>query len=90
MQALHNNLVKKYKDLFGDIETDENFIELLEIKNRLPIAMKYKNGRIYGNKFFIRPKGDAVSQKLAFMVLADGLGEKNSLGFGFCKGFGRW
>ena len=85
MQALHNNLVRKYRELFGAIEADENFIELLEIKNSIPIAVKYKNGKIYANRFYIRPKSDEVSQKLAAMAIAEGLGEKNSLGFGFCR-----
>ena len=89
--ALHNNLVKKYEDFFGQkLETKENFIEFFELKNRKPIVMHYKGGKIFGNKCYIVPKSDEASQKLAFMALADGLGEKNSLGFGFCKGFGRW
>lgn len=86
MDALHNNLVKKYEDLYDKkLETKENFIELLEIKNQKPLAMKYKNGKIFGNKFYIVPKGDKASQKLAALALAEGLGEKNTLGFGFCR-----
>ncbi len=90
-KALHNNLVKKYEDFFNQrLETKENFIEFFELKNQKSIVMHYKGGKIFGNKCYIVPKSDEASQKLAFMALADGLGEKNSLGFGFCKGFGKW
>jgi len=89
--ALHNNLVKKYEDLFGQkLDTKENFIEFFELKNQKPIVMHYKGGKIFGNKCYIVPKNDEVSQKLAALALTEGLGEKNSLGFGFCKGFGKW
>ncbi|GEM_PF-1127940 len=87
MDALHNNLVRKYEDFYKrKIDADENFIEFLELKNQKPFGMKYKNGKIFGNKFYIVPKQDEISQKLAFLALAEGLGEKNSIGFGFCKG----
>ena len=45
--------------------------------------MHYKKGKIYGNKLFIRPKSDEISQKLACLAIAEGLGEKNPLGYGF-------
>lgn len=40
--------------------------------------------RLFGNKFKIVPNEDEVSQKLAFVALACGLGEKQSYGGGFC------
>jgi len=40
----------------------------------------------FGNKFRIAPNEDDISQKLAFVALACGLGEKNSYGGGFCLG----
>ena len=38
-----------------------------------------------GNKFEIKVKEDPMSQNLAYLMLAIGCWEKNSLGFGFCK-----
>ncbi len=91
MDALHNNLVRKYEDFYKKrIEINENFIEFLELKNQKPFGIKYKDGKIFGNKFYIVPKQDEISQKLAFLALAEGLGEKNSIGFGFCKGNYKW
>lgn len=86
---LHNNLEKKYTSFFGEeLKSTHNFIQLLEIKNRVPQTIKIhkddKEIRFFGNKFKIVPNEDEVSQKLAFTALACGLGEKNSFGAGFC------
>jgi CRISPR-associated endoribonuclease Cas6 len=89
-ELLHNNLLKKYKHFFKEeLNPIQNFIQLIEIKNRVPqtINLQNKNGksfRLFGNKFRIVPNEDEVSQKLAFLALGIGLGEKNSYGGGFC------
>jgi len=58
------------------------------MKNKYPHSIHMKKGnnnvRFFGNKFRIVPNEDEVSQKLAFVALACGLGEKNSFGGGFC------
>ncbi|PLY15592.1 MAG: CRISPR-associated endoribonuclease Cas6 [Sulfurimonas sp.] len=87
-KQLHDNLEKKYKSFFGEeIEAVQNFIQLLEIKNRVPqnirIIKNDKKVTFFGNKFKIVPHEDEISQKLAFTALACGLGEKNSYGGGF-------
>lgn len=92
-RQLHDNLEKKYKNFFGeDIKIKQNFIQLLEIKNKVPqniLIEKDKNKiRFFGNKFSIVPNEDETSQKLAFIALASGLGEKNSYGGGFMMGRG--
>jgi len=92
-RLLHDNLEKKYFDFYGKkLESSQNFIQLLEIKNRLPQSIwTSKNGKsfkFFGNKFRIVPHEDEVSQKLAFLALACGLGEKNSFGGGFMLGKG--
>ncbi len=88
-KQLHDNLEKKYQDFYGHpIKAEQNFIQLLEIKNKVPQTIQItKNGkkiRLFGNKFRIVPHEDEVSQKLAFMALGAGLGEKGSFGGGFC------
>ena len=88
-KQLHDNLEKKYFDFYGEkLLPHQNFIQLLEIKNIKPQTIwTTKNGksfRFFGNKFRIVPHEDEVSQKLAFVALACGLGEKNSFGGGFC------
>ena len=90
---LHNNLDRKYREFYDKkLDCNENFIQLLSIKNHKPQNIwSTKNGksfRFFGNKFSIVPREDEASQKLAFMALACGLGEKNSFGGGFCLGRG--
>jgi len=88
-KQLHDNLEKKYQSFFGEkLQSTQNFIQLLEIKNQKPQnIIIHKNGKkvtFFGNKFRIVPNEDEVSQKLAFVAIACGLGEKNSYGSGFC------
>ena len=95
---LQKNLLKKYESYYGKkLEPSQNFIQLLEIKNKKPqnIVMRKKDDEqtkrkvtFFGNKFKIVPNEDAVSQKLALVAMACGLGEKNSYGGGFCLGKG--
>jgi len=90
-KQLHENAEKKYQGFFGEsLHVNQNFIQLIEIKNKVPqnilITKEGKSIRFFGNKFRIVPNEDEVSQKLAFVALACGLGEKNSYGAGFCLG----
>jgi CRISPR-associated endoribonuclease Cas6 len=93
-RLLHDNLEKKYFDFYGEkLKAEQNFVQLLEIKKHKPQRIwtskkdkeqKTVSFHFIGNKFRIVPNEDEVSQKLAFMALACGLGEKNSFGGGFC------
>lgn len=90
-KQLHENLLKKYKSFYGEkLEEAQNFIQLLEIKNQKPqtihIEKNEKKIKLFGNKFKIIPNEDEVSQKLAFLALGCGLGEKQSYGGGFVFG----
>ena len=89
---LQENLLKKYEEFFGEkLELNQNFIQLLEIKNQKPQSIYFtttkneiqKRVRLLGNKFKIVPNEDEISQKLAFLALGVGLGEKSSYGAGF-------
>ena len=87
-KQLHENAEKKYQGFFGEsLHVNQNFIQLIEIKNKVPqnilITKEGKSIRFFGNKFRIVPNEDEVSQKLAFVALACGVGEKNSYGGGF-------
>ena len=86
---LHSNLEKKYNEFYNEkLQSSENFIQLLTINNHKPqniwTSKDGKNFRFFGNKFTIVPREDEISQKLAFIALACGLGEKNSFGGGLC------
>lgn len=91
-KQLQDNLEKKYKSFYKEnINPIQSFIQLFELKNNrlqtIQTNKSHSNGsavKFYGNKFRIVPNEDEISQKLAFMALACGLGEKNSFGGGFC------
>ncbi len=94
LKTLHNNLIKKYEIFYNEKLPDtDNFIEMIQIKNQKPLSLVYhknqKEFKLLGNKFYIVPKENEISQKLAFLALSAGLGEKNALGGGFCKGYFR-
>lgn len=93
-RQLQENLEKKYKSFYGEeLQALQSFIQLFELKNNrlqtIQTKKTHSDGKpvkFYGNKFRIVPNEDEVSQKLAFVALACGLGEKSSFGGGFCLG----
>jgi len=91
-KQLQDNLEKKYQEFYNTpIRGIQNFIQLFELKNNrlqtIQTNKTHSNGsavKFYGNKFRVVPNEDEISQKLAFVALACGLGEKSSFGGGFC------
>ncbi|EGT4139151.1 CRISPR-associated endoribonuclease Cas6, partial [Clostridium perfringens] len=55
----------------------------LEFNNKKPIAIKYKNIKILGDKLTLNISDDELSQKIAYMSIGVALGECNSRGYGF-------
>ena len=79
-------LEKKYKQFYKEpLEVTGSFIQRIELLNKIAFSFKYKNAKLLANKFRIFVNEDAVSQQLAFMAEATGIGEKSSAaGLGFC------
>jgi CRISPR-associated endoribonuclease Cas6 len=86
-QRLQANLEKKYKGYYKNkLVPEQSFIQMIQVQNSKPISYSYKNIKLLGNKFRIIVNEDSVSQKLAFIAEATGLGEKSSsAGMGFCN-----
>ncbi|WP_286078100.1 CRISPR-associated endoribonuclease Cas6, partial [Thomasclavelia cocleata] len=82
--AINSNITKKYNLFYEKDERDLNFIQSISIKTKGPVPIKYKGGTILGYQTILTVKDDEKSQLLANLCIATGLGEKNSLGFGFC------
>lgn len=85
IEYLNANALRKYNKISGSNIENHYFIEDIEILNRKSFSFNYKRTKIISNKFKIKIKEDKVSQDIAFAVLGTGLGEKNSLCYGFCK-----
>lgn len=83
-KRLKENLVKKYNDYFQD-EIDEDFelFERIELDNKKPIASKYKDISILGDKLTIYISDDERAQALAKFAIGAGIAEMNSRGFGY-------
>lgn len=78
------NLVKKYK-IFVNQDFDEEFplFTRIELKNRVPIRVNYKQIHLLGDKIDIQISEHPNAQLLAYMVQATGLGTMNQRGYGF-------
>jgi len=86
IERLQANAEKKYKAFFGEEAFPQRFIQRIEVTNRKPIGLNYKNIRLLGHKATLMVNEDEQSQKLAAVVLGLGLAEKtSSLGAGFCQ-----
>jgi len=86
-ERLHINALKKCKRINPTFaEPEEFFFESIELLNQKPIKISYKskNAIMFGHKVRLVIKPIPWAQQMAFMVLAAGLGEKNSLGNGYC------
>ncbi|MBW9158407.1 MULTISPECIES: CRISPR-associated endoribonuclease Cas6 [Clostridium] len=86
-QRFQMNLEKKYKAYYGEaLNVKQSFIQHIEILNHKPMSFFYKNTKLLANKFKIIPNDDIISQKLAFVAEATGIGEKSSAaGLGYCN-----
>lgn len=83
-RRLKENLIKKYNDITGE-KMDEDFelFNKIELKNRKPISVRYKNIKLLGDKVNLYISDDKRAQELAYMALGSGIMEMNSRGCGF-------
>lgn len=86
MDRIIQNSIKKYRNFINeDIPYDFEFFKGIQMENRKPVAIKYKNITLLGNKFKLEIKEDEISQKIATLLLGTGILEKNSsAGAGYC------
>ncbi|MEG2289283.1 MAG: CRISPR-associated endoribonuclease Cas6 [Clostridium sp.] len=83
-RRIKENLIKKYNAI-NDVKIDEEFqlYNVIEVKNKKPIATSYKGKKILGDKVNLVIAEDSISQELAYMSLGTGISEMNSRGMGF-------
>lgn len=84
IEALNKNANSKIGLFCNEILKDTNFIQSLLIRNKYDLCANYKGGKLIGYQLDIIVNDDLESQLLANICMAVGLGEKNSLGCGFC------
>lgn len=83
-RRLKENLIKKYNSTMN-IKMDEDFqlYTSIEFKNKKPIATKYKDIKLLGDKISLNIAENETAQKLAYMSLGTGIFEMNARGYGF-------
>lgn len=85
-ERIQKNTIRKYNFLYNrNIPEDFEFIQTIQIKSRTPMVYSYKKTSILGVNLSFTINEDDFSQKLGFIIISQGLLEKNTLGFGFCK-----
>lgn len=83
-RRLKVNLLKKYNSITGSkLDEDFQFYSTIEFKNKKPIATKYKNVKLLGDKISLNISENENAQKLAYMSLGTGIFEMNARGFGY-------
>ena len=83
-RRLKENLIKTYNDITGEkIDEDFELFNKIELKNRKPISVIYKNIKLLGDKVNLYISYDKRAQDLAYMALGSGIMEMNSRGCGF-------
>lgn len=78
------NLIKKYNSYFNTkLSEDFELFTYMKFENQKPIATKFKNIKILGDKLTLNVAENSTAQDLAYLALGTGLGEMGSRGFGF-------
>ena len=83
---LHANAERKAKIIFPDDinKSEQSFITGIEMLNNKMNVIRYKEGVILGTKIKLHVDSDEHSQRLAFVAMGAGLGEKGTICCGYC------
>ncbi len=85
-ELLKVNLIKKWNYFHGE-KIDENFqwYTMIEFLNKKPIAVKYKNIKLLGDKIRLTIADNKQAQDISYLALATGVGDLNGRGAGFVR-----
>lgn len=83
-KRLKENLIKKYNN-FTKQKISEGFdlFTFIKFDNQKPIATKYKDIKMLGDKITLNVAENDLAQDLAYLALGTGLMEMNARGYGF-------
>lgn len=83
-KRLKDNIIKKYNH-FTSTKIDENFelFTYMRFDNQKPIATKYKEISLLGDKVTLNVAENDMAQELTYFALGAGVLEMNARGFGF-------
>lgn len=78
-----DNLIKKYKFFIDEKIEEGEFYTSLKFLNEMPVAFKFKNIKLLGDKLELEINMDKRSQDLAYFALAVTFSENAAYGAGF-------
>lgn len=85
-QMMEDNLARKYKDIYGETIEKRDFIQYIEVTNKVPLKVLYKGITFLGNRYRIMFNMDKLSQNMAKVAVATGIFSKStSAACGFVK-----
>lgn len=83
-RRIKENIIKKYNSYYNTkIDEDFELFKSIELKNKLPVKVNYKEVGLLGDKFEFMINEDKTAQDLVNFAVAVGLGEMNARGLGF-------
>ncbi|HPU62964.1 MAG TPA: CRISPR-associated endoribonuclease Cas6 [Mobilitalea sp.] len=77
------NSVKKAKSVIGNFDEDFDLFSDIKILNKTPVATRYKNISLLGDKLELNIANNDMAQKIAYILLGTGICENCSRGYGF-------
>lgn len=83
-KRLKENLIKKYNNFTGQkINEEFDLFTFMKFDNIKPIATKYKEIKMLGDKITLSVAENNLAQELAYFALGTGLLEMNARGYGY-------
>lgn len=83
-KRLRENLIKKYNEFYNTkIDEDFELFTVITINNKKPIATKYKDITLLGDKINFKVADNKQAQDIINFAIGTGIGEMNSRGLGF-------
>jgi len=83
-KRLKENLIKKYNRFTNqNINEEFDLFTFMEFDNKKPIATKYKNIKMLGDKITLHVAENNLAQELTYFALGTGLLEMNGRGYGY-------
>jgi len=82
-KKITENAIKKAKSIIGEFDKDFVLFKDIKILNQKPIASRYKNISLLGDKFELCIADNEKAQQIAYILLATGVLEGNPRGYGF-------
>ena len=85
-EAVRVNLIKKYNKIMNTkIDEDIELFQGIQLDNQTPTVIAYKGVKLLGDKITINIANSEISNEIAWIAIATGIGTASARGAGFCN-----